>query len=298
MPMLSRGQWLRCGEPFPSEKTSGGVLFPLDELEKLHAQDPVTHVVLSVGGNDVRVILQAMHQLPTVVSTFHANYRAICERMMRLGSGVKIIFVLQYQVCLTHEHGGYGVYAAMSTLPGAGTGQQKLQQLMERIYAPVISMARAYKIPIIDLPRTFDPADETLYRLQIEPSREGGALIAKVITSCIVTHDFDGPSRLYSTTPVDGTLRAENNTFGIEAPWTIVREGGAPSTALAPSEIVNATLAEQRAHIEALPQAVSSLINMGFGEGSVIAALAVSGNVPQQALEVLLQDPSTVVTER
>ena len=70
----------------------------------------------------------------------------------------------------------------MEQIPGPGTGQEKLQKLMERIYCPIIEMAKKHCLAIIDLPRTFNPSDETLYRLQIEPSKKGGELIAKVVS--------------------------------------------------------------------------------------------------------------------
>lgn len=118
MPMLSRVAWKRAGEPFPSDAHVDGVLSPLLELEKLCQQKkstttqvtipPVTHVLLSVGGNDVRVILQSMHNLPEVVAIFHSNYNKICERILAIDPNIKLIIMLQYQVCLTHEEGGYG----------------------------------------------------------------------------------------------------------------------------------------------------------------------------------------------
>ena len=57
-PILSQRQWQEAGEPFPLEQDTG-VFKPLDSLERLHAEQAVTHVVLSVGGNDVREILSA-----------------------------------------------------------------------------------------------------------------------------------------------------------------------------------------------------------------------------------------------
>jgi len=295
LPMLSREAWSRAGEPFPSDNTSDGILQPLLELEKLNQINPVTHVVLSVGGNDIRVILQQMHNLPTVVSTFIQNYKNICNQILQLNN-IKLIIVLQYQVCLTHEHGGYGVYTAMSQIPGPGTGQQKLQQLMERIYAPILNYAQEHRLAVIDLPRTFNPSDASLYRLQIEPSKKGGALIAKVVKSCIETHDFSAVSKLYSTNfETDHQVRSEDNVFTLNVPWKIVRtnretSGDKSFSALASPEVVRQTFDEQHAHIEALPQAVFGLMEMGFKEADVKKALLENGNVPQAALEVLLSE--------
>jgi hypothetical protein len=184
MPMLSAAAWRSAGEPFPGAAGDDrrGDLKPLECLSSMvtmgsaaAAEAPLslapTHVLLSVGGNDVREILQNMHRLPEVVANFHVNFTSICETIVGMGGGgggadgaqgLNLVLMLQYQVCLTHEHGGYGVYAAMASLPGPGTGQQKLQAVMERIYAPVLELARKFNLAVIDLPRTFDPADSEL----------------------------------------------------------------------------------------------------------------------------------------
>jgi len=282
IPMLSSASWERAGEPFPCQAE----LVPLDELEGLDSKQPVSHVLLSVGGNDVRVILQQMHRLPEVVAEFHSNYQQICDRILALD--VQLIIMLQYQVCLTHEFGGYGVYAAMDQIPGPGTGQQKLQQLMAMIYAPVIDMAKQHGLAVIDLPRTFDPADAELYRLQIEPSAKGSTLIAAVVAHAIESHDASSSSMLYSQAPDGCTMRSEENMFSAVMPWTIVRDGEVGNAIVSEPEM-QAAFSAQRSHVEALPHAVKGLVDMGFDEEAVKVALAASGNVPQQALELLLE---------
>ena len=305
-PMLSRAAWARSNEPFPSDTDPSGILRPLDELASLHATKPVTHVLLSVGGNDVRVILQAMHKLPQVVATFHENYSKIVQHILSMDENIHLIVMLQYQVCLTHEHGGYGVYTAMSNIPGPGTGAEKLQMLMERIYAPVIALAKEHQLMVIDLPRTFDPSNEELYRLQIEPSQEGGGLIANVVGKALARHDFDGGSYLYSM--VNGQFRSEANVFHESKPWRIVRSGGGEGGSGGGgvgggsggsgahkdngmlNDGMNHAFAARAAHVEALPHAVTQLMAMGFKEQDVKKALSENGNLPQQALEVLLNN--------
>ena len=89
--------------------------------------------------------------------------------------------------------------------------------------------------------------------------------------------------------------------------WTVVRAGEAGGgggvggdggggdgggdggdAALAPPEELAAVLEARGEHAAALPHAVSQLVKMGFAEADVRAALAASGNLPQQALERLL----------
>lgn len=56
------------------------------------------------------------------------------------------------------------------------------------------------KIPFIDLPNTFDYRDDSLYKMQIEPSNKGGKKIAKLIKHVVESHDFNGISKFYSQT--------------------------------------------------------------------------------------------------
>jgi hypothetical protein len=184
----------------------------------------------------------------------------------------------------------------MAGLPGLGTGQEKLRAVMSRIYGPVLELARAHNLAVIDLPRTFDPSDAELYRLQIEPSAKGSALIASCVRYCLESHNFKGPSRLYSQASETGAMRCEANAFTDGNPWTIVRDGelapadrGAANDALLEPGAMAAELGAQSAHAEALPHAVAQLVDMGFAEADVREALAASGNLPQQALERLLQ---------
>ena len=52
-----------------------GVYRPLNQLEKLDPKP--THIVLSIGGNDIREILGDLMQFPKVYQTFQQNYPKI-----------------------------------------------------------------------------------------------------------------------------------------------------------------------------------------------------------------------------
>ncbi len=93
-PVLSRAAWAAHGEAFPVHPRSH-VLAPLDVLEELHARDPVSHVVLSVGGNDVREVLSSMHLLPRIVQRLLSNYRAICERVLAMTPRPNLVLMMQ-----------------------------------------------------------------------------------------------------------------------------------------------------------------------------------------------------------
>lgn len=307
-PMLSQHAWAEAGEAFPIHPEYGGVLAPLDALEALHSRDPVTHVLLSVGGNDVREILTCMHHLPRIMKDLLENYEAICTRILNMPARPNLILMFQYLPCVHQTN--YGVYQAIGSLPGPGTAMQKICSLMERIYNPVLNLARQHGLAVVDLPRTLDPYDGELYRLQIEPSAAGSSVIATVAaaavaaTPCAATEDNPSKSWLFSARHSDGytAIVREENVFDADAdrPYRIIRAGeevsrddtmlgegpgragmGSPGGEDGASESDGAA---PRTHL------VSQLVAMGFSDANVRQALTTTGNLPQQALEILLRD--------
>lgn len=70
--------------------------------------------------------------------------------------------------------------------------------LLETFYKPILAQAKADRIPILDLPNTFNPNDSSLYIAQIEPSQKGSRLIAEGINQIIKRHDFNSKSMMYA----------------------------------------------------------------------------------------------------
>lgn len=170
-----------------------GVFRPLDRLAAL--RPPPTHVVLSVGGNDVRHILGNLSELPRVIETLHENYPAIVKACLKVTRNVILMWQYQPAIHMTN----YGVYQAIEKIPGYGDAVHKLGKLLERVYKPLNEMAKDLGLPIADLPRSFDIYNSELYSHQIEPSAFGGEVITSVL-SHIVQHDaVDKPSTFYWT---------------------------------------------------------------------------------------------------
>lgn len=71
-----------------------------------------------------------------------------------------------------------------------------MKVMMENLYRPLLMRAQREGIPIVDLTNTFNPHQIGLYAAGIEPSKEGGALIAKVI--CQVLQDRGRLPHLYT----------------------------------------------------------------------------------------------------
>jgi hypothetical protein len=89
--------------------------------------------------------------------------------------------------------------------------------LLHVFYQPILERAKKDKIPILDLPNTFDP-HQKLYTSGIEPNKEGGELIAQGIESIIDLHylgtnkDISDASFLYSKPPSAETYIAVPNS--------------------------------------------------------------------------------------
>ena len=211
-----------AGDPVPGDVMK---FTPLTHLAALPGARDAT-VVLSVGGNDVREILGAMHHLTTRLEKLWQNYPKIVSSV--LGVSPRLVLMLQYGPAFgADKH--YGVYRAMETIPGPGDGLQKLFGLFEMVYPPILELARVHRLPIVDLPRTFDVHDATLYRSQIEPSDkvqfaadawlrslsqphafcclrlQGGRLIASLLKHVLEHHDFEGGTSQFYYLPPGGS---------------------------------------------------------------------------------------------
>lgn len=106
-----------------------------------------------------------------------------------------------------------------SVLKGENVGMATLGALMEAFYRPILARAKADRIPILDLPNTFNPNDSSLYISQIEPSKAGGALIAEGIATIVHEHDFDSVSQVYSKRGADQPFTAVANPGA--SGWTV-----------------------------------------------------------------------------
>ena len=190
---------------------------------------PVSHSVLSVGGNDIRVILGQMHKLESVMASFSEAYPKIMDAITT--STPNLIVQLQYKPSQNMDQ-VYRVYAAMDAIPGEGSADQKMSGLMTMMYNPIIAKAKEAGLPIIDLSNTFDPTNDELYRSQIEPSAIGGGVIAKLIAHVALHHDFTGPSHIYSAS--DGGLGDIISTPTPDS-WTCYPHGTSPPPSSSPS---------------------------------------------------------------
>jgi len=210
-PVISHGKRETIGDPFPP--SDDGIFFP--PLEHMDRLEHVSHVVLSVGGNDIREILGRMDKLPVILKRLLTNYPLIVERILKKTSN--LIIMSQYKPNKTNDK-VYNVYKAMERLSGQNS-VETLEAMMEVIYQPIFNIAKEHHIPIIDLSNTFDIFDNDLYESQIEPSYKGGQVISRLIAHVIGHHNFSGESLFYSekggqiqTSENNGTWFVNKNT--------------------------------------------------------------------------------------
>lgn len=98
-------------------------------------------------------------------------------------------------------------------------GVAAIGALMKRFYAPILLQAEKDRIPILDLPNTFNPFDGSLYLSGIEPSKKGGRLIAEGIAHIIGNHDFGGKSRIYAKSASSLSYSGDDLNGGTS--WTV-----------------------------------------------------------------------------
>ena len=205
---ISCSNRIAAGDPFPPSTTAPAYMFsPLVELKRTYEADlRHSHVVLSIGGNDIREILGDMTSLQDVIISFHQNYKAIISEIQRYCPN--IILMLQYKPSYTQERVGYGVYSAIDRMPGSweGSSVDKMNSLLRMVYDPIYKLAKSLALPILDLPNSFDIYNTDLYHCQIEPSSLGGEIIAHMINFVVQTHDFKKSSRIYSCDTTTSTL--------------------------------------------------------------------------------------------
>lgn len=269
--VISVGMRGRVGAPGgcdPLQYEADGKFCPLIRLADL--EPPPTHIILSVGGNDVREILRDMGKLPEVIREFTPKYVDIVDVCTTVAPNVVLMF--QYRPSFYMDGGGYGVYQAIGSTPGPGDAVQKMNVLMQTIYTPILGIAKEKKLPIIDLPRTFDIWCDELYSHQIEPSAKGGTVISTIVAH-VVKHDNLGkPSTLYSYAPCIPGAGTVNELPNAGEPWLIPHD-----PARVPASGADGPLSK-----------VMALVGMGFERSKAEAALARNGGDQGRAVAELL----------
>ena len=204
--------------PF-SRKKNMDRFYPMEGLKVL--DPPPTHIILSVGGNDVREVLGSGQKkaLPNAVKKLQQNYLLIVNQCLSVCENT----ILMFQYRPSFNMNNYGIYESvnflqeneirkmgllesvswrsMSSVTFGGffhdnssleddesnASVRKLNALIETIYNGLLTseLFRTKTFQIIDLPNTFYIYCNLLYEHQIEPSHCGGLVIAKIVCHMI-----------------------------------------------------------------------------------------------------------------
>lgn len=289
VPNISHTARRNAGDPFPPLGTDK-IFKPLEHLEKL---ENVSHIVLSVGGNDVREILGHLQELPTRLGGFLQNYPTILNKALKVTP--RVIIMLQYRPSRNHD--GYNVYSAMSKLTNGGDAVETLNALMEEIYPPILALAKEHKLAVIDLPNTFDIYNNDLYRCQIEPSQKGGQIIAELISHVVNTHDWEGPSQFYTQKEGENKSKMNEGAGWVIEPkdetsrmfynqliQTILKQGVTDITSLVENE------EEDEDEVLVTPNLIAQVEAMGFTDKEkIIRCLQIDGTIETAVAALLSQ---------
>lgn len=206
---------------------NGDFYYPLSKLNEI--KDP-SHILVSVGGNNVREYLQSLIRtapqerdasLKRILETLTQEYQQIIERIKAQKPNAKPIIMLQYTPLLANDL--YDIYFLMDLLRHKQKANlwtaiqygfyklfgfihlssriqalKKLHDIMATVYKPILDYAKENKIPVIDLASTLDYNDTSFYCAQIEPSVKGGKAIADLVKHVIFQHGFHREAKLYS----------------------------------------------------------------------------------------------------
>ncbi|HSM05118.1 MAG TPA: SGNH/GDSL hydrolase family protein, partial [Longimicrobiales bacterium] len=155
-----------------------------------HIDPTVTHVVLSVGGNDaievsdvlgrpVGRVGEAFAVFDHVIADFRRSYRAALEALLSAGRPA---------VVLTIYDGWFGPDEA-----------PMLRTALRSFNDVIIGEATSRGLPVIDLRRVCTRASD--YANPIEPSSSGGDRIAEQIEAVVRHYDFDRGSAVLPHRP-------------------------------------------------------------------------------------------------
>ena len=181
-----------------------GYVYPIKLLKKTIDISNIKNnvVVLSVGGNDARVCL------PYLVS----GYKKVLDKMEEKGFTKNYTELVRSLSHLTHQVVLVLVYRPYKDFyPEAHSEVSKLLDVVRKMF---LTIAKEFKLPIIDLSKTFDPNDSSHYgkgngSSPIEPSNKSSQFIADLISTVIFDFKFGSDSsKVYYG---HGVITIENN---------------------------------------------------------------------------------------
>ncbi len=193
----------------------------LGEIPRIHERYlKIVDEVKGLGGKNIRPIIMTQYRLD-VNNDAYGIYRIMnivgkafgaIHAASSVATGLAAIATIAGKIhpiagAILGLAGAGVLYLASRIIPlntwqrvrnGEDLSMATLSGLMEGFYKPILERAKREKIPVLDLPNTFNPRED-LYTSQIEPNKNGGKLIAEGLAHIIKTHNYEkDPSMLYA----------------------------------------------------------------------------------------------------
>ncbi|MGD2169405.1 MAG: hypothetical protein PVI40_04100 [Chlamydiota bacterium] len=164
----------------------------------------------------------SIYKLFGVVGTVAFAVNTLCTALIA-APAVQVSSISKVSKAVCSAIGSFGLYLSNKVVPLSVSrdivslkkpSMSLFGALLQKFYQPMLAKAREDRIPVLDLPNTFNPY-ENLYISGIEPSEKGSKLIAEGVAHIVQNHDFEGSSRIYAK-------RDENYTsLPITRGWTV-----------------------------------------------------------------------------
>lgn len=194
-----------------------GIVKPLNLVRKYKP----THAVLSIGGNDGRVHLskllwsaESLIDAIMIEEQVPQQVEKLIQKLLEIMEHNKLILVFVYKPHKTifeqfRNQLGYGMqYLPIEQVVPLGARLDKVYSSLRDLF---YTLAKKYKLPIIDLSRTFDCENRSHYgSTVIEPSNLSGKVIARLIEHVINEHNFEESPVSYYAPNCGKTIRCES----------------------------------------------------------------------------------------
>ena len=202
------------------------LLWDIPKIQERYLQ--IVDKLKGLKGRDVRPIL--MLQYRTDANNDHYGVYTVMKVIASVALVVQVVSFLSFGLARLVWTGTLPIYIGLPLLvlgqasfyfsrqviqvekafSSKSIGIIALGRLMESFYSPILQRAKQERIPLLDLPNTFDP-HARLYHSGIEPNEAGGELIARGIEHIVLHHDFNRESMLYSTQAKDTVFAGSKN---------------------------------------------------------------------------------------
>jgi hypothetical protein len=192
------------------------LLKDIPEIQKRYLQ--IVENVKGMRGKEVLPILMLQYRTDVNNDPYHiySVFKIIgtVALIVQLASCVLLtipLFILAGKISLLtggllFATGAAGVYYSTKVLPFSATkeifsgkdiGMTMVGNLMHVFYQPILEYAQKERIPVLDLPNTFNPHQD-LYESGIEPNKHGSRLITEGLAHILIHHNFRNESILYA----------------------------------------------------------------------------------------------------